>query len=78
MKYFKKYCGICVALLPCFKHKEEFMGRRKWTSDQKFAIVLQGLRGDITVTELCREHNISQVQYYQWRDKFFKGAKHQF
>ena len=53
------------------------MGRRKWIADQKFAIVLQGIRGTSTIAELCREHGISQVQYYQWRDKFFEGAKKQ-
>lgn len=53
------------------------MGRRKWTADQKLAIVLQGIKGKITITELCREHSISQVQYYRWRDMFFEGARKQ-
>ena len=53
------------------------MGRRRWTADQKFAIVLQGVKGETTVAQLCRDHRISQVQYYQWRDQFFTGAKQQ-
>lgn len=53
------------------------MGRRRWTADQKFAIVLQGVKGETTVAQLCRDHGISQVQYYQWRDRFFTGAKQQ-
>ena len=51
------------------------MGRRRWTADQKFAIVLQGIKGETTIAQLCRDHGISQVQYYQWRDQFFTGAK---
>lgn len=51
------------------------MGRRKWTAEQKLAIVMQGIKGKTTITELCREHGISQVQYYKWRDLFFAGAK---
>jgi len=51
------------------------MGRRRWTAEQKFAIVLQGIKGETTGAQLCRDHGISQVQYYQWRDQFFAGAK---
>ena len=53
------------------------MGRRRWTAEQKFAIVLQGIMGETTVAQLCRDHGISQVQYYHWRDQFFAGAKQQ-
>ena len=53
------------------------MGRRRWTAEQKFAIVLQGIKGETTVAQLCRDHGISQVQYYHWRDQFFAGARQQ-
>jgi transposase-like protein len=33
--------------------------------------VLQGLKGR-PVTDICIEHQISQAQYYQWRDQFMK------
>lgn len=36
-------------------------------------IVLQGLRGK-PVAEICLEHQISQTQYYQWRDQFLANA----
>jgi len=48
---------------------------KKLSAEEKMAIVLEGLRGDKTVAEICREHSISQAQYYRWRDKFFEGAK---
>ena len=46
------------------------MVRRKWTAEQKMSIVLQGIKGETTVAEICRNQGISQVQYYKWRDLF--------
>jgi len=45
------------------------MERRKWDPKTKSMIVLQGLKGK-PIAELCSEHQISQAQYYQWRDQF--------
>ena len=47
------------------------MSRRKWDSQTKAAIVLQGLKGR-PVADVCTEHQISQAQYYQWRDQFMR------
>lgn len=44
------------------------MKRRKWDSQMKARIVLEGLRGR-PVGDLCVEYQISQTQYYQWRDQ---------
>lgn len=49
------------------------MKRRQWTAAQKARIVLEGLKGRST-SELCTEHQISQAQYYQWRDAFLANA----
>lgn len=49
------------------------MKRRKWDAKTKAAIVVQGLKGK-PVAELCTEHQISQAQYYQWRDQFLTHA----
>ncbi len=49
------------------------MKRREWDPKTKTMIVLQGLRGK-PVAELCIEHQISQAQYYQWRDQFLSNA----
>lgn len=48
------------------------MKRRKWTPEEKLNIVLAGMKGDISVAELCRRHNISQTLYYRWRDVFIQ------
>ena len=45
------------------------MKRRKWEAKIKAMIVLEGLKGK-PVAEICIEHQISQAQYYQWRDQF--------
>jgi transposase-like protein len=49
------------------------MHRRKWDAKIKAMIVLEGLKGK-PVAELCNEHQISQAQYYQWRDQFLAHA----
>ena len=53
------------------------MQRRKWDSKTKALIVLQGLKGK-PVAELCIEHQISQAQFYQWRDHFLANASKTF
>ena len=49
------------------------MKMRKWDAKTKAMIVLQGLKGK-SVAEICREHQLSQAQYYQWRDQFLSNA----
>jgi transposase len=49
------------------------MQRRKWDAKTKALIVLEGPKGK-PVAEICTEHQISQSQYYQWRDQFLVNA----
>ncbi len=49
------------------------MPRRKWEAKTKAMIVLEGLTGK-PVAEICTEHQISQAQYYQWREQFLAHA----
>jgi transposase-like protein len=48
---------------------------RQFTPDQKAEIVLAGLRGDRSVRDVCREYEIAETLYYQWRDKLLEGGK---
>ena|SRR5918994_6561461 len=48
---------------------------RSWTAKQKLEIVLAGLRGDRSVKEVCREHEISETLYYSWREKLIEGGR---
>jgi transposase-like protein len=49
------------------------MKRRQWDSKTKAKIVLEGLSGR-SISELCTDYEISQNQYYIWRDKFLKDS----
>jgi transposase-like protein len=53
------------------------MQRRTWDAKTKALIVLEGLKGK-PVAEVCTEHQISQSQYYQWRDQFLAHAANAF
>jgi transposase-like protein len=48
---------------------------RSWTAQQKIEMVLAGLRGDRTVKDVCREHEISDTLFYSWRDKLLEGGR---
>lgn len=48
------------------------MKYRKWNSQEKLKIVLEGLSGQIDISKLCSKYQISQTQYYKWRDQLLK------
>ena len=54
------------------------MKYRQWTSKQKSQIVLEGLSGQIDITKLCPKYEISQAQYYKWRDQFLANCHESF
>ena len=45
------------------------MKRRNWTPQQKLEIVLEGLKENCTLAELCNRYQITRTQYYQWKDR---------
>ena len=51
------------------------MKQRKWTGDEKLAIVMEGLKDKKSVVDICREHQVSQTLYYKWRDRFLEGGR---
>jgi transposase-like protein len=48
---------------------------RKFTPQQKLEIVLAGLRGERSVKDVCRDHEIAETLYYSWREKLLEGGK---
>ena len=44
--------------------------RRKFEAEFKFDTVLEGLRGQKSVAQICRERNITETLYYQWKQRF--------
>ena len=51
------------------------MKQRKWTADEKLAIVMEGVKDKKSVADICREHQVSQTLYYKWRDRFLEGGR---
>ena len=49
--------------------------RRKFSADEKIRIVVEGLRGEIPISELCRREKISPSQYYKWSKQFLEAGK---
>jgi transposase-like protein len=48
--------------------------RRTFSADFKLDTVMEGLLGEKSITEICRERNIKDTLYYKWRDKFLENA----
>jgi len=49
--------------------------RRKFTAEEKIKIVIEGLRGEIPVVELCCREGISPAIYYRWSKSFLDAGK---
>ena len=49
--------------------------RKKYTAEEKIRIVLEGLRGETPITELCRREGINSNLYYRWSKEFLEAGK---
>jgi transposase len=49
--------------------------RRKYNAEEKIRIVLEGLRGEASVAELCRCEGINPNLYYKWSKEFLEAGK---
>ena len=49
--------------------------RRHFSAEDKIRIVLEGLRGDDSIAELCRREGIAQSLYYTWSKEFMEAGK---
>jgi transposase len=49
--------------------------RKHYSSEEKIRIVLDGLRGEETIAELCRREGIAQSLYYKWSKEFLEAGK---
>ena len=54
------------------------MKQKKWTSKEKLRIVLEGIKGQVPLGELCARNGVSQAQYYKWRDRLLKEGEKAF
>jgi transposase len=49
--------------------------RRVFSSEEKIKIVLEGLRGEDSIKEICRKYAIHENQYYKWSKDFIEAGK---
>ena len=51
--------------------------RRRFSAEEKIRIVLDGMRGELSVAELCRREGIAANLYYRWSKDFLEAGKKQ-
>ena len=49
--------------------------RKRHSSEEKIRIVLDGLRGESSIAELCRREGIAESLYYAWSKEFLEAGK---
>ena len=49
--------------------------RRRYSSEEKIRIVLEGLKGEESIAEICRREGISPNLYYNWSKEFLEAGK---
>ena len=49
--------------------------RRKYSAEAKIRIVLEGLRGEESIAELCRREGVNPNMYYKWSKAFLEAGK---
>jgi transposase len=49
--------------------------RKQYSAEENIRIVLDGLRGEETIAELCRQEGIAQSLYYSWSKEFLEAGK---
>ena len=49
--------------------------RKRYSVEEKIRIVLEGLRGEDSIAELCRREGINANMYYRWSKEFLEAGK---
>jgi len=49
--------------------------RRRFSADEKIRIVLEGFRGELSISEICRREGIASSVYYKWSKAFLEAGK---
>ena len=49
--------------------------RKLYSSEQKILIVMEALRGEASVAEICRKHAITHSMFYKWNKEFMEAGK---
>ena len=49
--------------------------RRIFSSEQKIQIIMEALRAESSIAELCRKHSIQESTFYKWNKEFLEAGK---
>jgi transposase len=49
--------------------------RRKFSSEEKIRIILEGIKGEASISEICRVEGIAPALYYRWSKDFIEAGK---
>jgi len=49
--------------------------RHKFSAEERIRIVLEGLRGEESIADLCRKEGIHATMYYKWSKEFLEAGK---
>ena len=49
--------------------------RKKYSAEEKIRIVIEGLRGETSIAELCRKEGINSNLYYNWSKEYLEAGK---
>ena len=49
--------------------------RKLYSAEEKIRIVIEGLRGESSIAELCSKEGIAQSMYYSWSKEFIEAGK---
>lgn len=49
--------------------------RKRYNSEEKIRVVLEGLKGEASISELCRREGINPNIYYKWSKEFLEAGK---
>ncbi len=54
---------------------EQDESQKRWTAKRRAALVIEILRGDLSVAEAARRHGLTVVEVEEWRERFLAGAE---
>jgi transposase len=56
-------------------HSQAVVGRKQYSAEERIRIVLDGLRGESSIAELCRQEGIAEGLYCSWSKEFLEAGK---
>jgi transposase len=49
--------------------------KKRFSAEEKIRIIIEGMRGETSISELCRIEGINQTNYYRWSKDFMEAGK---